>query len=212
MNNKTLAILLAGAALLAPGLASAECQTTENHWAVRVGGHMIDPTEDKNNDSGVIVAVRKKFGPTVNLDYRFCKIFVIDVLGAIPYTHDIELTLPGGSPSRLASTRHLPPTVTLQWHPLGESDIDPFLGVGVNRTFFFNESLNGPLAGNNLQLSNTWGYSFQGGLDYKIAGPWFAGIDVRYIQIEPNASLNGTPIGRVKIDPIVYGFTVGYHL
>jgi outer membrane protein len=209
VNNKNLAILLAGTALLAPGLASAECQTTENHWAVRIGGHDIRPTEDNNPLAGgtVIAGVKSKFGPTVNLDYRFCKIFVVDVLGAIPFTQQINL-----NHQQLASTRHLPPTVTLQWHPRGESDVDPFLGVGVNRTFFFNESLNGPLAGNNLQLSNTWGYTFQGGIDFKISGPWFAGIDMRYIQIEPNASLNGAAIGRVKIDPMVYGFTIGYHL
>jgi outer membrane protein W len=72
---------------------------------------------------------------------------------------------------------------------LPDAGFDPYIGVGVNRTFFFNESLNGTLAGNNLQLSNAWGYSGQAGVDWKFGKAWVAGVDLRYIQIEPDASL-----------------------
>ena len=141
-------------------------------------------------------------GPTLNLDYRVCRNIVIDVLGAVPLTHDIKL-----DGKEVGTTRHLPPTLTVQYHPLADTAIDPFVGAGVNRTFFFNESLSG---GPNLQLSNTWGYTVQGGVDWKFAPGWVAGADLRYIQIEPNASVGGTPIGKVKIDPLAFGVNVGY--
>lgn len=204
MNKNTLAAALAGAALLAPALAQADCFAQEQPWTVRAGVHNIDPTGTSHTAAGD-VTVESKFGPTVNLDYRICRNLTLDVLGALPFTQDIKV-----NGDRVGSTRHLPPTVTLQYHPLPDAAFDPFVGVGVNRTFFFNESLNGPLAGNNLQLSNTWGVAAQGGVDWKFGKSWIAGLDLRYIQIEPNASVNGTPIGKVKINPLAYGVSFGY--
>ncbi|MDR3415191.1 MAG: OmpW family outer membrane protein [Nevskia sp.] len=207
MKLKTLPALFAGAALIAPMLASAACFQEAQPWTVRAGVHNIDPSGGTSTvaNGAIKVDVESKLGPTVNLDYRFCHNFTLDVMGALPFTQDIKL-----NGNRLGSTRHLPPTVSVQFHPIPDGTLDPFVGVGLNRTFFFNESLNGPLAGNNLQLSNTWGYALQGGLDWKFAPNWLVGVDLRYIQIEPKASLNGAPIGTVKIDPLAYGITVGY--
>ena len=36
------------------------------------------------------------------------------------------------------------------------------------------------------------------------------GADLRYIDIETKATLDGTSIGTVKIDPWVYGLNVGF--
>jgi outer membrane protein len=199
MKNNTVAALIAMASF-SPLLAQADCFNQPNPWMVRVGVHNIDPTGTSHTAAGD-VQVKSKIGPTLNLDYRICDNVTIDVLGALPYTHDIRL-----NGSVVGSTRHLPPTVTVQYHPLTQAAIDPFVGIGVNRTFFFNESLPGA----NLQLSNTWGFAAQGGVDWKFAPSWVAGVDLRYIQIEPNASVNGTPIGKVKINPLAYGVSVGY--
>jgi outer membrane protein len=200
MNNNTAAALIAVGAALSP-LAQADCFAQHNPWTVRAGVHNIDPSGGTSHTAAGDVDVKSKVGPTLNLDYRICRNLTIDVLGALPYTHDIKL-----NGNVVGSTRHLPPTLTLQYHPLADTAFDPFVGVGLNRTFFFNESLPGA----NLQLSNTWGFTAQGGVDWKFAPSWVAGVDLRYIQIEPNASVNGTPIGKVKIDPLAYGLSVGY--
>lgn len=202
MKNKTLFAVLAGASLLGPALAHADCFQQPNPWTVRVGVHNIDPAGGTSHTVAGDIDVKSKIGPTINLDYRVCRNITIDVLGALPFTQDIKL-----NGTQIGSTRHLPPTLTVQYHPLADTALDPFVGVGVNRTFFFNESISG---GPNLQLSNTWGYTVQGGLDWKFAPSWVAGVDLRYIQIEPNASVGGTPIGKVKIDPLAYGISVGY--
>ena len=200
-NNKLLAVL-AGAVAFGPMLAHADCFDQPKPWMVRVGVHDVDPVGGNNNTAAGTIRVESKVGPTLNLDYRVCRNFTIDVLGALPFTHDIQL-----NGSRIGTTRHLPPTLTLQYHPFADAAFDPFVGVGVNRTFFFNESIsNGP----NLQLSNTWGFTAQGGLDWHFAPSWVAGVDLRYIQIEPNASVGGTPIGKVKIDPLAFGVSLGY--
>ena len=201
MNKNILTALICGGALLAPVLAHADCFDQPKPWTVRLGAHNIDPAGGTSHTAAGDIKVDSKFGPTLNLDYRICRNLTLDVLGALPYTHDIRL-----NGNVVGSTRHLPPTLTLQYHPLADSAVDPFVGVGVNRTFFFNESLPGA----NLQLSNTWGFTAQGGVDWKFAPSWVLGVDLRYIQIEPDASVNGTPIGKVKINPLAYGLSVGY--
>ena len=203
MKRKYLPLALAAASLLAaPTLAHAACFAESNPWTVRIGVHDIDPTGGSSNTAAGDITVKSKIGPTLNLDYRICHNITIDVLGALPFTQGIKL-----NGNNVGTTRHLPPTLTVQYHPLPDATFDPFIGIGVNRTFFFNESLsNGP----NLQLSNTWGFAAQGGVDWKFAPAWVAGVDLRYIQIEPDASVGGTPIGKVKIDPLAYGVNLGY--
>ena len=78
-------------------------------------------------------------------------------LAALPVTQGIAI-----DGSRVASTQHLPPTLSLQFHPRGDATIDPYVGVGVNHTFFFREALPGA----KLQLSDTWGYAGQMGVDW----------------------------------------------
>ena len=39
---------------------------------------------------------------------------------------------------------------------------------------------------------------------------WFLNLDVRYIGIETDASINGDSIGKVKINPMVYGAHLGF--
>lgn len=203
MKHRYLSLVMVTAPLLAaPSLVHADCFAESSPWTVRVGVHNIDPTGGSSQTAAGDIQVKSKIGPTLNLDYRVCHNVTIDILGAIPFTHDIKL-----NGQEVGTTRHLPPTVTVQYHPLPDATFDPFVGAGVNRTFFFNESLsNGP----NLQLSNTWGYTVQGGVDWKFAPAWVAGVDIRYIQIEPDASVGGTPIGKVKINPLAYGINVGY--
>ena len=201
MNAPKLIAIIAGIGLLAPGLSIAQCLQEPSPWMVRIGGHNVDPSGGKSHTAAGTVEVLSKIGLTFNVDYRVCHNIYIDLLAAAPYTHGIKI-----NGQRVASTRHLPPTLSVQYHVDPDATVDPFVGVGVNRTFFFNESLPGA----NLQLSNTWGVAAQGGVDWHLTNRWLLGADIRYLQIQPRASVNGTPIGRVKINPIAYGLNVGY--
>jgi len=174
----------------------------ESPWTVRLGVTEIAPKPDNGTLAVGSVDVKSKLGMSFNLDYRMSPYLSVDLLGVIPYVQHIKL-----NGTDVGSTKHLPPTLTLQFHPLHEGRFDPYAGVGVNRTFFFSEHL---VDGTRLQLSNTWGVAAQIGIDAKLSRSWLVGIDARYIQIEPDASANGTPIGTVKINPFVYSANIGY--
>lgn len=202
MKNESLIAALVAAGLLAPGIAAADCFAQPHAWSARLGAHNVDPTGGTSQTAAGGVEVQSKVGVTFNIDYRVCPNLTIDLLAALPFTHGIKV-----NGDRVASTKHLPPVLSLQYHFKPDARFDPYVGVGVNRTLFFSESLAG---GGHLQLSNTWGVAAQIGADWHFTPAWFAGIDVRYMQIEPDASVNGTPIGKVKINPIAYGANIGY--
>jgi outer membrane protein len=48
------------------------------------------------------------------------------------------------------------------------------------------------------------------GIDYHVSPQWLVGVDLRYINIESEARLDGARIGDVKINPIAYGLQLGY--
>ncbi|MCC9004298.1 MAG: hypothetical protein LM549_17010, partial [Candidatus Competibacter sp.] len=82
-------------------------------------------------------------------------------------------------------------------------------GLGLNYTFFFDESTEGALSGSDLKLDDSWGLAAQVGMDFDVAPNWFLNVDVRYIDIDTKAKLDGVSIGTVEIDPWVVGFNVG---
>jgi len=112
--------------------------------------------------------------------------------------------------SRLASTKHLPPTVSLQWRPMPNSTFQPYFGLGINYTNFFDEKTYGLLEGTKLSLDDSWGYAIQGGFDVVLSDNVFFNVDVRYANIESKAELDGASLGTVKIDPVVYGAHIGF--
>ena len=75
----------------------------------------------------------------------------------------------------------------------------------MNYTLFFDTDTTGPLAGADLDLDNSWGLAAHAGLDFKLAENRALRVDVRWIDIDTDVSVNGTKLGKVKIDPFVYG-------
>ncbi len=109
----------------------------------------------------------------------------------------------------IGDTKQLPPTISVQYHFLPDSNFRPYVGLGLNYTFFFDESTEGALSGSDLKLDDSWGLAAQVGMDFDVAPNWFLNVDVRYIDIESKAKLDGVSIGTVEIDPWVVGFNVG---
>jgi len=133
-------------------------------------------------------------------------IWGLEVLAAYPFKHDLEL-LDG---TRIGSTKQLPPTVSLQYHFMPTEKLQPYVGFGLNYTSFFSEKTSGPLEGSDLHLGDSWGLAGQIGFDVLMNDNWFFNLDARYISIQTKARLDGASLGKVKIDPWVYGVHIGY--
>jgi len=184
------------------GLANTAVAFEPGDWLIRAGGSYVNPASDNNST----VSVESASSFSFNFSYMMTDIWAIEVLAAYPFKHDIEL-LDG---TKVGSTKHLPPTVSLQYHFRPTESLQPYIGLGVNYTNFFSEKTTGPLEGSDLDLGDSWGLAGQIGFDYLMNDNWFFNLDARYIAIESNAKLDGTSLGKVTIDPWVYAVNIGF--
>jgi outer membrane protein len=181
-------------------LTTAQAQDV-GHWIWRVGVHDIEP-KSHNND---IVNVDSAYMLTFNGTYLFAPHWGVELLASLPFQHDVNLN--GGG--KVAEVKHLPPTLSLQYHFNPNGKWRPYVGAGLNYTVFFDESTTGALAGSDLKLDDSFGAAAQLGLDVELGGPWFANVDVRWFDIDSDAKVNGVSIGTVEIDPYAFGVSIG---
>jgi len=215
------ALSMALVAALAAGSMAAQAYE-KGDFVLRLGAVNVDPDSDSDNIKLPGVPTLKA---EVDDDTQFGIIPMymvtdnvgIELLAATPFEHDISLHGKGVNLDA-ASTKQLPPTLTVQWYPRGgESGWQPFLGVGVNYTIFFDEdttkqldsTLNAVIGANDvdLDLDNSFGLSAQAGVDIPFAENWAISLAVWYIQIDTDATVK-TDVGNVhfntEINPFVY--------
>ena len=196
---KLLCPLAAAAALFTAPPALAQ---QAGDWTFGLGAHVVAPTSDNGSLAGGALEadVGDNWRPTITGEYFFRDNWGIEVLASLPFHHDIEL-----NGVKAGSTKHLPPTVSLQYHFTGSEKVKPFIGAGVNYTVFFSQDTTGPLAGADLDLDNSFGLALHGGLDFAVGTNKFVRLDARWIDIDTDVKVNGASVGTVNIDPMVYG-------
>lgn len=177
-------------------------------WTIGIGAHNVAP----KSNNGTLTAtplgnlrmdVGNNLRPTITAEYFLKDNLGVEVLAALPFQHDIDVAGVG----KVGSTKHLPPTVSLQYH-FGQGKLRPFVGAGVNYTRFFSTRTEGPIAGTSLSLSDSWGLAGHVGIDFKLGEKAALRVDYRTIDIDTKVKLNGANLGTrntVNIDPSVYG-------
>jgi outer membrane protein len=229
---RTFASALALTAAL--GLAAPASAHEAGDWLVRFGGSVVDPKSDNGSlDLSAVpgfgvqdITVDDQIGVTFNFTYMYTANIGIELLAALPYEHDIMVA---GLPGTAATVTHLPPTLSLQYHFLPSGTFQPYVGLGLNFTWFTDDSKEEGLVAADAALteilgvpvttgidvdSTSFGLAAQLGFDYIINERWFLNADVRWIDISTKATLivNGDNFqtADVDIDPIVYGIHIGY--
>ncbi|HEY1070506.1 MAG TPA: OmpW family outer membrane protein [Thermomonas sp.] len=198
-------LVLASALALAASPALAQSAGT---WTVGVGVHNVAPKSNNGTLVGTPLGdlkmdVGNNARPTVTAEYFVKDNLGVEVLAALPFQHDIDVVGVG----KVGSTKHLPPTVSLQYH-FGKGKVRPFIGAGVNYTRFFSTKTEGAIAGTSLSLSSSWGLAGHVGVDFQLSDKGALRIDYRMIDIDTKVKLNGANLGTrntVNIDPSVYG-------
>lgn len=195
-------LILTAAGLLAAAASSAAQAYESGDWLVRVGSHYVEPKSDNH----AVVNVDGAFGLTGSVVYFLRPTLAVDLLLAYPYSHDINLN--GGG--QVASTDHLPPTLSLVWYPDVSETWHPYFGAGLNYTMFFDEETEGALAGSKLELDDSFGVAAVAGIDVDLNEHWGISADIRYFDIDADATLDGADLDDVEIDPFGYGLSVRY--
>ncbi len=79
--------------------------------------------------------------------------------------------------TKLGSAKQLPPTASVQYYFADStSQWQPYVGIGVNYTLFFDESVSGTakdaLGAHNLNLDDSIGFAAEIGLDWMVDKNW----------------------------------------
>lgn len=202
---KVLLPLLIAAAFGTVVTSPAHADTNDN-WVARFGVHAVDPKSNNGTLAGARASVDTSVRPTGSLEYMITPNIGVDLLAAWPFQHDVKLSGLG----KVAQTKQLPPTLGFNYHFMPDNAWSPFLGVGVNYTNFFDTKGTGALRDASVSIANSWGVAARAGVDVTISPKWLFTADVRWIDIESDVKVNGTKVGNAKIDPVVYGVSLGY--
>lgn len=198
--HRTLVVAATAAIFSFSSLAKAHEQ---GDWLLRVGVGNVDP----KSTNGLVASVDSGTALVFNGTYFFTPNVGFEILAASPFSHDVKLAADG---TKVAEVKHLPPTFSLQYHFDTASAFTPYVGAGLNYTLFFDEETTGPLAGTSLKLDDSVGLAAQLGADFDISENMFVNIDVRWIDIDTDAELDGAALEEVEIDPLVYSLTLGW--
>lgn len=211
-NRVRNSITALAAAILITG-APAQAYEAGN-WIVRAGPTGILPVNSDSTDvpgfpnSGVEVDNAWTLGFTIA--YMFTPNIGLELLGVFPPKHDINGDKSISSLDTIATTRVLPPTLSLQYYFDLSPKFHPYVGAGVNYTTFFDEEGKGALNGANINLSDSWGLAGELGIDYDFGSNWLANAAVWYIDIDPQAHIRGVGNVDVNLDPWVVHVGLGH--
>ena len=153
----------------------------------------------------------------IRATYMVTSHFGIGVLGATPFKHEIEGAEGLSQFGELGETKHLPPTVTLQYFPMAPtSNFQPYAGIGVNYTTFFEEKTNstldavldavasgavdpnfgapglsGALTRSELELDDSVGLAVELGMDYMLSENFGLNAAIWWADINTDATITG---------------------
>lgn len=210
--------VVVSAVLAVPALAHEAGQ-----WVFRAGVGVVEPKSDNLTVSEppntLTVDVDSGTSLTLMGTYMITENWAFDILAAWPFQHDVDLTVSDGTPAGtmtipFAEVEHLPPTFSIQYHFLPDGKFQPYAGAGVNYTTFTStdptqEAIDalGPF---DLDLDDSWGLAAQLGADLMLNENWLVNLDVRWIDIDSDVSIDGEELGTIEIDPFVYSLNLGY--
>ncbi len=148
--------------------------------------------------------------PQLDFTYFLSRNVALNLIAATSQ-HDLSVAHSALGNVKLGHVWVLPPTLTLQYHPLPGSRLSPYVGAGLNVTFFYGYGGDRSAPVNRVRIDTAPGFALNAGLDYEIAPNWLANLDVKKIFLRPSVSVNSGMInGRADLDPWVIGASVRY--
>lgn len=178
-------------------------------WIVRARGIYVSPSPGDNLD-GAKVNISSSFVPELDFTYFINKHLAVELILATT-KHNVDVNA-GGDKLDLGHVWLLPPTLSLQYH-FYTGKLKPYLGAGVNYTFFY--GIDEGIVVEGMDYDNFFGFAIQAGTDYDLNERWFINVDFKkiFLSIDVEVDTGGIVLPvEVDIDPFIFGVGVGYRL
>ncbi len=229
-SKSTLAIAVTASICAVPQVFAYEA----GDFIVRAGAAIVDPNETSSEISIETLALGNAAGTEVGVDsdvqfgisfsYMLTQEFGIELLAASPFQHTIYGKGVLAGAGKLGKTKHLPPTLNFNYYPnSADSKFQPYFGIGLNYTTFFDTSADPTLdnagtidtlanltpgapgantitaaTNTDIELDDSFGIAIQVGFDYQLTDN--LGINAAYwkADIDTEGTITSdTNIGKV---------------
>ena len=206
-------------ALLAAAVAASfalPVAAAEGPWLVRLRALYLEPADKSDAIPALAVpadaiTVSSKWFPEVDITYFFSPNVAAELVLTYPQKHTVTVQQSAlGGPVDIGTFKHLPPTLSLQYHFSPESNFRPYVGAGVNFTWITDVDLVIPTVGRLDTDDTSWGAAFGAGFDYRIDKNLFLNVDVKKVYIGSDVYLNGNKVTGISIDPMLYSIGLGW--
>ncbi len=200
---------------------------------LRISGLRVMPDE---NDTVVErdLTMTNEFGFEIGLNYFFNKNISTE-FSLMNSNHKTKIQYFDFDQHRysIGDVNIVPLNLNFQYHFI-LNNFRPYLGAGINYTFFYvkSEDIIGGVHGG--EFDSTFGFALQGGIDYDINNRWFVNFDIKQMFISTDMTTYhgwcGTPakstntkmaipcpdynvedvVNKVDINPLSIGLGIGY--
>lgn len=197
MNKQMIAAAVLGLAMAAPAFAQS---SNTGPWQVRV--RAVHLNSDNGDSTGLGLSINNKTIPEVDISYFFTPHIAAELVLTIPQKHDLR-----SNSATIGTLRHLPPTLTAQYHFNPAGSVRPYVGAGVNYTRF--SSVHLP-AGVDIDR-NSFGGALQAGVDIPL--PYknlVLNFDIKKVWLGTDVKVAGAKIGKFDVDPVLFGVGLGW--
>jgi outer membrane protein len=191
--------LVAAAVLCALLPLSVQAQSAEGPWLVRARAVHLNAAN--GDTTGLGLSINDKTLPEVDVSYFFTPNIAAELVLTVPQKQTLSSN---GTP--IGTLKHLPPTLTVQYHFAPTGSVRPYVGAGINYTRFSSVSLP---AGVDIERSS-WGPALQVGLDIPLSRNLSLNVDLKKVYIRTDVSNAGAKIGTFKVDPLLFGVGLGW--
>ena len=155
------------------------------------------------------ITVNDKTIPEVDLTWFFTPNVSAELILTYPQKQTVHSSVLNAD---AGTFKHLPPTLTLQYHVTGLGGFRPYVGAGVNFTNLSAVHLDAASTalGATVNLKrNSVGLALQAGVDIPLGGGWLLNADVKKVQIGTKVLANDVSVGKFKVDPVLVGIGIG---
>lgn len=194
-------IVMAGSTLLP---LAAQAQATDAPWLVRL--RAVDLQSANKDSTGLDLTINDKVIPGVDISYFLTPQIAVELVLTYPQKQTIR-----SNGTDIGSLKHLPPTLTAQYHFTSFGAFKPYVGAGLNYTRFSSVRFD-PAVQTARQPSlskNNVGLVVQVGFDYEFIKNTYFNVDAKKVQIRTDVSSAGTEVGTFEVDPWLIGVGIG---
>lgn len=187
--------------------ASVAAEDEKSPWLVRVRIIDVVPDENSNTSIGGAVNVGDRIVPELDIVYFWSDHFATELILATN-SHNVGATGTALGDLDVGKVSLLPPTLLAQYHFNPNGKLRPYIGAGINYTFFYNANA-GDLT--SVSYDDGFGYALQAGIDIGLDDNWALNADIKKIFLDTEATINGGAVtADVELDPWILGFGLAY--